>query len=270
MSTAKPFALCLCDLPILHLFTAAKASAMTASPPSPESSSPRNGDQAGAPGVVDSPLDYLGPQDRQLLELGKAEHRGTTAAAKRALKVRGALLAPLPFRLACAAPSAEVRMLEGKSSGHASRTPGTRLHCKETHSLAEFAAAPAHHTSTPALHEKVAEQTADVAQGTLVEMHRQGRQLESAELGMHTVRCGASGRVGAIKRVRARSTEQLRIGSIDPPTSPRSLPPAQVAGEIKEASAILRFMRRWCCLQCCDCLDPTLEQDRTRKQRVAA
>lgn len=34
---------------------------------------------------------------------------------------------------------------------------------------------------------QVAQQTQDVAQGTLVEMHRQGEQLERAELGMAQV-----------------------------------------------------------------------------------
>ncbi|PSC68702.1 Synaptosomal-associated 25 isoform A [Micractinium conductrix] len=76
---------------------------------------------------------------------------------------------------------------------------------------------------------QVAEKTREVAHGTLVEIHRQGLQLESAELGMQ-----------------------------------------EVGREVKEASALLRFMRRWCCLQCCDCCDPTVQQDRTRKRRVAA
>ena len=34
---------------------------------------------------------------------------------------------------------------------------------------------------------QVAEKTSDVARSTLVEMHRQGQQLERAELGLHQV-----------------------------------------------------------------------------------
>ncbi|KAL4421487.1 hypothetical protein ABPG75_010778 [Micractinium tetrahymenae] len=112
-------------------------------------------------GVAEPPTPYLGREERMLLEQGKAEHRETTAAARRALQV--------------------------------------------------------------------AEKTRDVAHDTLVEVHRQGAQLERAELGLQ-----------------------------------------EVGREVKEASALLRFMRRWCCLQCCDCCDPTVDQDRTRRQRVLA
>ncbi|KAL4432230.1 hypothetical protein ABPG77_005992 [Micractinium sp. CCAP 211/92] len=111
--------------------------------------------------VAEPPTPYLGREERMLLDLGKAEHRETTATARRALQV--------------------------------------------------------------------AEQTREVAHSTLVEVHRQGAQLERAELGLQ-----------------------------------------EVGREVREASALLRFMRRWCCLQCCDCCDPTVEQDRTRRQRVLA
>lgn len=37
---------------------------------------------------------------------------------------------------------------------------------------------------------QLAEKTADVAQNTLVELHRQGQQLENAELGMDQVGAG--------------------------------------------------------------------------------
>lgn len=37
----------------------------------------------------------LGPDERQLLETGKAQHRETTATAKRALQVRAAGCAPV-------------------------------------------------------------------------------------------------------------------------------------------------------------------------------
>eukprot|EP00887_Chlorella_sp_A99_P005658 scaffold1.g5658.t1 len=43
-----------------------------------------------------------------------------------------------------------------------------------------------------------------------------------------------------------------------------------IDADVHEASALLRFMRRCCCFQCCDCCDPTVEQDRRRKQRVNA
>ncbi|KAI3423821.1 hypothetical protein D9Q98_009657 [Chlorella vulgaris] len=101
----------------------------------------------------------LGPDERQLLERGKAQHRETTATAKRALQI--------------------------------------------------------------------AENTNDVARSTLVELHRQGQQLERADLGMK-----------------------------------------QVGQDVKEASAVLRFMRRWCCFQCC--CDPTADLDRTRRSRASA
>jgi hypothetical protein len=42
----------------------------------------------------------------------------------------------------------------------------------------------------------------------------------------------------------------------------------QVGQDVKEASAVLRFMRRWCCFQCC--CDPTADLDRTRRSRVSA
>ncbi|KAI7838234.1 hypothetical protein COHA_007981 [Chlorella ohadii] len=115
-------------------------------------------------GLVEPPRDhdtpYLSAGERRLLEAGKAEHRETTATAKRALQL--------------------------------------------------------------------AEKTADVAQNTLVELHRQGQQLENAELGMD-----------------------------------------QVQADVKEANMILKFMRRWCCFQCCDCCDPHADLERTRKKRVA-
>ena len=38
--------------------------------------------------------------------------------------------------------------------------------------------------------------------------------------------------------------------------------------DVKEAGALLRFMRRCCCFQCCDCCDPTVEEDRRRAKRL--
>ena len=62
--------------------------------------------------------------------------------------------------------------------------------------------------------------------------------------------------------------------SLLPPRTrrPRHPPllPLQVDREVREASSLLRFMRRWCCFQCWDCCDPTVQQDRTRATRVAA
>ncbi|GAB4817629.1 hypothetical protein N2152v2_004675 [Parachlorella kessleri] len=78
---------------------------------------------------------------------------------------------------------------------------------------------------------QVAEQTHDVARGTLVEIHRQGQQLDKAEAGFEVIE-----------------------------------------EEVVEASSILRFMRRWCCIRlicCCDCFDPDVQRDRLRKRRVA-
>ena len=45
----------------------------------------------------------------------------------------------------------------------------------------------------------------------------------------------------------------------------------QIEEDVVEASSLLRFMRRWCCVQllcCCDCCDPDIQRDRTRKRRL--
>mgnify|MGYP001810499215 CR=1 FL=1 len=108
---------------------------------------------------------------------------------------------------------------------------------------------------------QVAEKTSEVARGTLVEMHRQGQQLERADLGMQQ----ASGGWWAVPSCAA-------VEASVAPTLPCRNPAGavQVEQEAREASAILRFMRRWCCFQCCCCYDPTADQDRTRRQRVSA
>lgn len=44
-----------------------------------------------------------------------------------------------------------------------------------------------------------------------------------------------------------------------------------VEKDVKEASRIVRFMRRWCCFQvicCCDCFDPDVEMDHKRKKSL--
>lgn len=46
----------------------------------------------------------------------------------------------------------------------------------------------------------------------------------------------------------------------------------QIQEDVKEASSILRFMRRFCCFamatSCCGCADPDAARDATRRQRV--
>lgn len=78
----------------------------------------------------------------------------------------------------------------------------------------------------------MAEETVDIGGATLVEVHRQGEQLDALDRNFETIQ-----------------------------------------EEVKEASRLLKFMRRCCCfatLCCCDCFDPDLQVDRTRKARVLA
>lgn len=46
----------------------------------------------------------------------------------------------------------------------------------------------------------------------------------------------------------------------------------QIQEDVKEASSILRFMRRFCCFamatSCCGCADPDAARDAARRQRV--
>ncbi|GAB4817634.1 hypothetical protein N2152v2_004680 [Parachlorella kessleri] len=78
---------------------------------------------------------------------------------------------------------------------------------------------------------KVVVTTTEMARGTVLELHRQGQQLELAGNNV-----------------------------------------TQIGQEVKEASRLVRFMRRFCCLavatSCCSCLDPGRHEDATRKARV--
>ena len=256
-------------------------------------------DAGGYAGVAQTDHDtpYLSAGERRLLEAGKHEHKETTATARRALQARvagrGLDAGRCPQRWA----AADVANAPARPAAPAPPPPpaGTyrRPSARRFHAL------------------QLAEKTADVAHNTLVELHRQGEQLENAEIGMDQVRpsrvlaapaVGGAGlgpaprgsqtalrpQAAAGRQVssapvackpghRARTPASRAFGlqrhalplcerslplfepACCPAPRPRSLPrpcsplPAnpfeQVQGDIKEASTILKFMRRWCCFQ---------------------
>lgn len=45
----------------------------------------------------------------------------------------------------------------------------------------------------------------------------------------------------------------------------------QMEKDVREATSVMRFMRRWCCFQvlcCCDCFDPHADMEQTRRRRI--
>ncbi|KAL6785859.1 hypothetical protein ACKKBG_A00455 [Auxenochlorella protothecoides x Auxenochlorella symbiontica] len=76
---------------------------------------------------------------------------------------------------------------------------------------------------------QIADETVDAGRNTLVEIHRQGEQLDHIERGLD-----------------------------------------HMEEDVKEASSLVKFMRRWCCWQlCCCCLDPEHKKGRpSRQQRL--
>lgn len=108
---------------------------------------------------------------------------------------------------------------------------------------------------------QAAEQTVDIARNTLVEVHRQGEVLSSADQGVQAVSAGRQSHVG--------HDEHLPGGVIHSHT----VHALQMEKDVQEASRILRFMKRFCCFQvicCCDCFDPDSDMERTRRRRVQA
>ena len=108
---------------------------------------------------------------------------------------------------------------------------------------------------------QVAEQTTEIACVTLGEIQRQGQKLDRAELGMEAVSAGC-GTLSPLPAARA----ELSLTALSSPS-----PFLQMEKDVQEASRIVRFMRRWCFFQvlcCCDCFDPDVESDRTRKRRL--
>jgi hypothetical protein len=109
---------------------------------------------------------------------------------------------------------------------------------------------------------QVAEQTAEIARSTLLEIHRQGQQLGKTDEEMQAV------------RPQLFSPAALCCcTTFNTPAVPSACCLLQMEKDVHEASRVVRFMRRWCCFQvlcCCDCFDPDADLERTRKRRVRA
>lgn len=123
-----------------------------------------------------------------------------------------------------------------------------------------------------AFRRQVAQETVDIGKNTLVELHRQGEQLDHIERHFSNVRLLVywavywGGVPGSWAELASGDTLHTRH------TLSFFIPSHQLEEDVREANAIVKFMQRWCCIQLCCCclnLDPEKKKGvRPRHQRM--